>query len=273
MHKIFFDTETTGLNPDHGHRIVEIAAVEFDENGVFTGRKFHSLVNPERDVPEVVVEIHGHTYEKLLSAPKWADINDDFCEFIRGCAMFAHNADFDTNHINNEMRRANSAEKFFDIIHDVTNTQQMFRQMDPKATKDTIKSNPDINPGPENYKLDTLLDRYKIDRSSRSFHGALLDSELLAELYFTMVREAPVKIFSYDVLPPRPEVVRIPADPRRPLVVSGLSEQDLAAHRAYLETLAKSNKADPIGLLALSGGDHAMVAPAAVPVARSGYRP
>ena len=272
MHKIFFDTETTGLNPDHGHRIVEIAAVEYDEKGIFTGRKFHTLINPERDVPAEVVAIHGHTYEKLQHAPRWADINGEFCDFIRGCAMFAHNADFDTSHINAEMTRSNSPEKFFDIIHDVTNTQQVFRQMDPKRTKEDLKNNPNLDPGPENYKLDTLLARYKIDASSRVFHGALLDSELLAELYFKMVEDAPVKIYSYDVIKPRSPIARIAPDPNRPLIRVGLDSADLARHQAYLERLMQANKSDPLGWLALQSEQVASVASVSSPN-RSSLRP
>jgi len=256
MHKIFFDTETTGISHERGHRLLEIGAVEHDEKGVFTGRQFHHLINPERDVPDEVVRIHGHTYAKLKHCPKWADINDEFCEFVRGASLYAHNADFDSGFIIMEMKRCESKEKLFDIIHDITNTVSTFRAMDP---------------GHKSYNMDNMMDRYGIDRSSRTYHGALLDSQLLAELYYKVLREGKVQIHDYTTLTERAPIARIPADPNRPLIVTPVDERLMAAHREYLANMLKETKHDPIGLAALTELA-TLAAPPAAPAARA-FRP
>ncbi len=167
MREIVLDTETTGLDPNSGHRIVEIGCVEL-HNHVATGETFHTYINPERDMPEEAEAVHGLSSDFLSDKPMFADIVDQFLDFIGASPVIAHNAAFDLGFINAELTGAGkpalSAEKAIDTV-------QIARRKFPGAQ---------VN-------LDALCRRFDIDLSARVKHGALLDAELLAEVYLELI--------------------------------------------------------------------------------------
>lgn len=185
MRDIFLDTETTGLDVKGGHRIVEVAAAVY-ENGKPTGEAFHHFVDPGRVIPEDVIRVHGITNEMVRGKPRWEDINDAFCEFIRGGRILAHNADFDTGFVVMEMTRCNSRESLWSLVQDVVNTETEFRKYDP---------------GQRSYSLDSVAGRFKVDTSSRADrHGALIDVRILADTYYTVRAASQHAIFDYQAI-------------------------------------------------------------------------
>lgn len=175
MREIIYDTETTGKR--HGSdKIVEIAAIEL-ENNVPTGRVFHKLINPERDIPAEVVAIHGITNEKVKDAPTFREIMPELIEFFRGAKAVAHNSEFDEKFIDSALKEADHKESFWGIVGGTVDTLRLSRQIWVGKNESGV-----------NYKhsLDAILDRCEIDRSHRVLHGALLDAELLKEAYLFM---------------------------------------------------------------------------------------
>ena len=169
MRQIIIDTETTGLEPAKGHRIIEIGCVELIDRKL-TGNNFHRYINPGREVEAEALAIHGITNEFLHDKPIFADILSDFLGFINGAELIAHNAVFDVGFINHEMRLLTQTAKSLDTYATIFDTLVLARKMFP---------------GQRN-TLDALCKRYKIDLSSRKLHGALLDAQLLAETYLLM---------------------------------------------------------------------------------------
>ena len=167
MREIVLDTETTGLSPDNGDRIVEIGCVELI-NHVPTNNTYQVYLNPEKDMDPGAEKVHGLTNEFLLDKPKFIEIADSFLDFIGDSNLIAHNADFDINFLNSELVRAKK---------DKINNDRVV---------DTLKIARSKFPGARN-SLDALCKRFFVDNSNRSFHGALLDSELLAEVYLELV--------------------------------------------------------------------------------------
>lgn len=168
MREIVLDTETTGFEPSEGHRLVEIGCVEL-ENHLPTGRNFHVYLNPQRDVPADAARIHGLTTEFLKDKPIFTEKVDEFLTFIEGAKLVIHNAEFDMKFINHELKAAGFTKPV--PMTDVVDTLLMARQKFPGQ--------------PAN--LDALCRRFKIDNSNRKFHGALLDAELLAEVYLELM--------------------------------------------------------------------------------------
>jgi DNA polymerase III subunit epsilon len=167
MREIVFDTETTGLNPQSGDRIVELGCVELF-NHVPTGRHFHHYINPERDVPSEAFRVHGLSSEFLSDKPLFANIAKEFLEFIGDAKLIAHNASFDMNFINHELSLLG------------------FAPIDQERVIDTLVLARKRHPfGPNS--LDALCQRYGIDNSRRTKHGALLDSEILADVYLELL--------------------------------------------------------------------------------------
>ncbi len=166
MREIVLDTETTGLSPAEGHRLLEIGAVEIIHYAP-TGRVFHRLINPERDVPEDAVRVHGHTAELLRGKPVFADLVEDFLTFVGDARLVIHNAEFDLCFVNAELMRLGREPIGMDRVVD---TLALARKR---------------HPGQQN-SLDALCDRYRIDRSKRVKHGALLDAEILVEIYIEL---------------------------------------------------------------------------------------
>ena len=170
MRQIVLDTETTGLDPTLGHRIIEIAAIEM-VNRRITGRDYHCYVNPEREIDPGAMEVHGISNEFLADKPRFADIAPDFLKFIEGGELIIHNAPFDVAFLNAELEQL-GREAVTEFCEMVT---------------DTLKIARELHPGKRN-SLDALCERYAIDNSARTLHGALLDTRLLAEVYLAMTR-------------------------------------------------------------------------------------
>lgn len=171
---VVLDTETTGMNKDNGphyegHRIIEIGAVEMI-NRKLTGRYFHVYIRPDREIDPEAVAVHGITDDFLKDKPSYADVHDEFVAFINGAEMVAHNASFDAGFIDHEFRLLNKAVPILDDLCKVTDTLAMAKQ---------------LFPGKRN-NLDVLCGRYGIDNSHRTLHGALLDAEILADVYLLM---------------------------------------------------------------------------------------
>lgn len=165
--EIVLDTETTGLDPLEGHRLVEIGCVEL-HNHVPTGKVYHQYINPERDVPAEAAAVHGLTTEKLKNEPVFSQIFPDFLEFVGNAQLIIHNAEFDMKFLNYELQQV--GHNGFPMKQ-ATDTLLMARKKFPGSPA----------------SLDALCRRYNIDNSNREFHGALLDSELLAEVYLEMM--------------------------------------------------------------------------------------
>ncbi len=167
MRQVVLDTETTGLDPRQGHRIVEVAAVELDGRKVST-RSFHRYLNPEREIDEGAAAVHGLTLDRLQDEAKFIEIAPALLEFIDGAELIIHNAPFDLGFLNTELERIGLPALNNPVI-------------------DTLKVAKELHPGKKN-NLNALCDRYQIDNSHRTLHGALLDTELLAEVYLGMTR-------------------------------------------------------------------------------------
>lgn len=170
MRQIVLDTETTGLNPRNGDRVIEIGCVELD-NRVLTGNNYHRYINPERDSEEGALAVHGLTTEFLSDKPKFADIVEELREYINGAEVVIHNAPFDLGFLNAEFKRLNLP-SFSEHCGGVI---------------DTLVQAKELHPGKRN-SLDALCDRYGVSNSHRKLHGALLDAELLADVYLSMTR-------------------------------------------------------------------------------------
>ena len=169
MRQIVLDTETTGLEPRLGHRIIEIGCVEVIDRRV-TGNRYHQYINPEREIDEGAQEVHGISTAFLSDKPLFKDIADDFLNFIRGAELVIHNAPFDVGFIDHELNQLNQQNNHMGNICTVLDTLVLARKM---------------HPGQKN-NLDALCKRYDIDNSQRDLHGALLDAEILAETYLAM---------------------------------------------------------------------------------------
>lgn len=170
MRQIVLDTETTGLNPRSGDRIIEIGCVEI-LNRRLTGNNFHRYINPERDSEEGALAVHGLTTEFLSDKPKFAEIANELRDYVSGAEIIIHNAPFDLAFLDAEFERLNIP-PFAEHVAKIT---------------DTLVQAKEMHPGKRN-SLDALCDRYGVSNAHRTLHGALLDSELLAEVYLAMTR-------------------------------------------------------------------------------------
>jgi len=225
MRQIVLDTETTGLNPRSGDRIIEIGCVEII-NRRLTGNNFHHYINPERDSEEGALAVHGLTTEFLSDKPKFAEIADELRDYVRGAEIIIHNAPFDLAFLDAEFGRLGFP-RFAEHVEKVT---------------DTLVQAKEMHPGKRN-SLDALCDRYGISNAHRALHGALLDAELLAEVYLAMTRGQ--NSLTIDLAVPEPgvsseqivEVVSM-AD----IVVLKASETEMAEHEALLDRLDKEVK-------------------------------
>jgi len=220
MREIVLDTETTGLDPKDGHRIIEIGCIEL-VNYVPSGREFHKYINPERDVPEGARQVHGLSSEFLADKPLFADIADSFLEFIADSTLIIHNATFDVGFLNAELFRLPRDPISFDRVVD---TLSLARRKHPA--------------GPNS--LDALCKRYRIDLSERTKHGALLDSELLARVYMELIGGTQAALGLDEALTRGPSLtpgadmrVRKRGKPLAPRLTSAEEE----AHRQFLAEL------------------------------------
>ncbi|MFW6346360.1 MAG: DNA polymerase III subunit epsilon [Halomonas sp.] len=174
MRQIILDTETTGIDPREGHRLIEIGAVEM-VNRRLTGNTYHQFINPEREIEAEAIGVHGITNERVAGEPRFAEVADDFWAFIRGAELVIHNAPFDVGFIDHELERLNR--------------QRGEPRLGPVAEHcrilDTLQLARDKHPGQRN-NLDALCKRYEIDNGHRVLHGALLDAEILADVFLAM---------------------------------------------------------------------------------------
>lgn len=218
MREIVFDTETTGLDPLRGDRLVEIGCVEL-VNRVPTGRNFHRYLNPERDMPMEAERIHGLSAAFLSDKPRFVEVADEFAAFIGDAPMVAHNAQFDFGFINFELSACDRSPVSMERMVD---TLVLARRRHPGAK----------------HSLDALCSRYGIDRSHREKHGALLDAELLAQVYVELCGGRQIGLeLAADTLAPVPvtttvaSAIRTYREPRP----HAPTAEELAQHRAFLE--------------------------------------
>ena len=235
MRQIVLDTETTGLDSGEGHRIIEIGCVELI-NRRLTGNNYHQYVNPEREIDEGALDIHGITNESLADKPRFRDVAKDFLEYVKGAQLVIHNAPFDVGFLNYE----------FSLMAGVQETDgaDALRIEDYCTVEDTLQLARKLHPGQKN-DLDSLCKRYNIDNSQRTFHGALLDAEILADVYLGMTG-GQTGLFEDHAGPARLGVAQVEVrrlDPDRPrLLVIRASAEELQAHRAWLDELDKATE-------------------------------
>jgi DNA polymerase III subunit epsilon len=222
MRQVVLDTETTGLDPLLGHRVIEIGAVEL-VNRRATTKVFHRYLNPERDSDEAALRVHGLTAEFLRDKAKFREVVDDFLSFIDGAALVIHNAGFDLAFINHEL-------SLLDLKPVTTYCAGIV---------DTLKLAREMHPGKRN-ALDSLCERYQIDKSARTLHGALLDAQLLADVYLAMTRGQESLMIEEETLQ-----ITIAATNFQNITLSAVvltaSAQELEAHEQQLGDIVKAS--------------------------------
>jgi len=222
MRQIVLDTETTGLEPERGHRIIELAGVEL-VNRRFTGNNFHRYFNPGRESEAGALEVHGLTAEFLSDKPKFGDVAAELLDYVNGAELIIHNSAFDVAFLNRELDLAD--------LKPVTDYCA--------SVVDTLRLAKDLHPGKRN-SLDALCERYQVDNSARTLHGASLDARLLAEVYLAMTRGQESLVMEVEAA--------IPAETAEAthgklnLVVIRATKEELAEHARMLEEIDKASK-------------------------------
>lgn len=227
MRQIFLDTETTGLEHKQGHRIIEIAGVEMKSRRL-TQRHFHYYLNPDRDIDEGAQAVHGISREFLQDKPRFADIVHGFLDFVRDAELVIHNAPFDIGFLNSELALLEMAP--------VTSVCA--------GVRDTLRMAKEMHPGKKN-SLDALCARYQVDNSQRTLHGALLDAEILAEVYISMTRGQESLLMDIGGSKPAQEEnnsATFQLGERRPLRILRADDDELAEHARTLAAINKESK-------------------------------
>ena len=224
--QIVLDTETTGLNARLGDRVIEIGCVELLSRRV-TDRTFHSFVNPEREIEEGAARVHGIDREFLADKPKFAAIAAEFLDYVRGAELVIHNAVFDVEFLDRELALAGFG-KLSEYVSGVVDSLAMAR---------------DLHPAKKN-SLDALCERYTIDNSHRTVHGALLDARLLAEVYLAMTRGQESLVMELET--PAAVAIATAGIDLSLLIVLRASPEEAAAHERYLDVLEKETRAAPL---------------------------
>lgn len=226
MRQIVLDTETTGLEPSQGHRIIEIGCVEMI-NRRLTGRHYHQYIQPQREVDEGAIEVHGITNEFLADKPVFDKIVDEFFEFVEGAELVIHNAAFDIGFINHEFRLLKREIPAIDSVCSVVDSLALARRK---------------HPGQKN-NLDALCKRYGVDNSQRDLHGALLDAEILADVYLLLTGGQTNLLLGAESSSSgggeeegSSEIRRV-ASGRKPLPVIMASQEELSKHQAMLKQM------------------------------------
>lgn len=236
MRQIVLDTETTGLSPNKGDRIVEVGCVEL-VNRKLTGRHFHYYINPERDIPDEVVAVHGIDNEKVKDSPKFRDIALEFWEYAKGAELVIHNAAFDMGFLEMEFERLRQE-----------GHSQFGKLRDVCTVLDTLQLAREKHPGAK-ASLDALCKRYGIDNSHRTLHGALLDSEILAEVYLMMTGGQTALILDEEE-DTQTEQVSFDAshvlESSEPLMKVIPTAEEKAAHEAMLAVIEKACDGEPL---------------------------
>jgi DNA polymerase-3 subunit epsilon len=223
MRQIVLDTETTGLEASMGHRVIEIAGVEI-VNRRLTRRHFHKYLNPERDIEFGALQVHGLTLEFLQDKPRFREIASELLDFVGDAELIIHNAPFDVAFLDRELALA-GLKPILGYCPVVTDTLRMAR---------------DLHPGKRN-SLDALCERYQVDNSARTLHGALLDAELLAEVYLAMTRGQETLVMDLG-LPERSSADLDVGEAVAELMVIMASAEELEQHRCRLEEIDKASK-------------------------------
>jgi len=233
MRQIVLDTETTGLSPSQGHRIIEIGCLELIDRRL-TGREFHCFLHPDREIDEAAQRVHGISLDDLETAPRFAEIADEFLLFITDAELIIHNADFDVGFLEHELKLMGHAQPKVTEYASVLDTLALARKM---------------HPGQRN-SLDALCKRYEVDASNRDVHGALIDSDLLSRVYLAMTGGQTALSLDADAAggghAGDPVGGRHAGDPvggghagdSLKLVVIKASKEEAAAHEALLEKIA-----------------------------------
>jgi DNA polymerase-3 subunit epsilon len=226
MRQVVLDTETTGLEVEQRHRVIEIGCVEL-VNRRLTGRTYHQYLNPERDIDPGAEAVHGLSRERLAKEPVFARVHGEFLEFIRDAELIIHNAPFDVAFLNAELARIDAPDKIHEVCR-VLDSLALARQM---------------HPGQRN-NLDALCKRYSVDNSHRDYHGALLDARILAEVYLAMTGGQANLTLSAESHGARSRArpgsaARAPADRR--IIVIRAGAEELAAHEHVLALLDKAS--------------------------------
>ena len=228
MRQIVLDTETTGLEPELNHRIIEIGCVEL-VNRRATGRTFHRYLNPERDIDDGALAVHGISRTELDGQPRFGEIADELLGFISGAELVIHNAAFDVAFLDAELGRLGGAPRQLGALCQVLDTLALARE---------------LHPGQRN-SLDALCKRYDIDNSARELHGALLDARILADVYLAMTGgQAALELIESDNAARAADGsrgVRVPVRTAVPLPVLSASAVELAAHEAMLAIITKAS--------------------------------
>ena len=225
MRQIYLDTETTGLLPEEGHRVIEIGCIEMVNRRV-TGSNLHLYLNPERDIDIAASEIHGITLDQLQDKPRFGDIAQQFVEFVSGAEIIIHNAAFDMGFLESELARANCP-PLRQQLSNVVDTYQMAKVLHPGKRK----------------SLDALCERYGISNAHRTHHGALLDAGLLAEVFLAMTQGQ--ETLEINVETKREAGTQLEHWPPRLLAVFA-SPVELALHETALDLIAKESKQMPL---------------------------
>lgn len=220
MRQIVLDTETTGLEPEDGHRIIEIGCLELIDRRL-SGRQFHRYINPERSVEAGALTVHGLSDEFLSDKPLFAEIADEFIDFIRDGELLIHNAPFDVGFLDSELARLDGAPRIASVAR----------------VQDTLAMARELHPGQRN-SLDALCRRYEVDNTNRKLHGALLDSELLAEVYLMMTGGQVALGLDLDGAASGGIDPSVPTFDTAALVRKRADGADLEAHRALLDKIA-----------------------------------
>ena len=223
MRQIFLDTETTGLSAENGDRIIEIGCVEL-LNRKLTGNNLHFYVNPERDSHEDALKVHGISNEFLKDKPKFADIAEQLLEYVQGAEIIIHNAPFDIGFLNKELELLGK-KPFTTVVESVTDSLAMAKE---------------LFPGKRN-SLDALCDRLEVDNSGRTLHGALLDAELLADVYINMTRGQDALLMEVETTGPANGNTKLADISQLKLPIIKASEQELAQHEDVLAQLDKAS--------------------------------
>ena len=221
MRQIFLDTETTGLDPNQGHRVIEIGAIEMN-NRQLTKNHYHTYLNPKRNIDQAAQDVHGITAEFLQDKPLFKDVASDFINFIKGSEIIIHNAPFDVGFLNMELGKIN------------------LDKLESYSTSifDTLKLAKEIRPGQRN-NLDALCKAYDVDNTSRAFHGALLDAQLLGDVYIGMTRGQ--EVFSIDFIQ-NSESLNLADINQDELFVVNPSSTELQAHDKFISNLETDNE-------------------------------
>ena len=234
LKQIILDTETTGLDPKSGHRVIEIGCIELI-NRKFTGEQFHVYLNPDRDSEEGALKVHGLTTEFLSDKPRFNEIYDDFIKFIDKSELLIHNAEFDVKFLDHEIKLlSKKLPSISNCVSKITDTLQIAREK---------------HPGQRN-SLDALVKRYEIGGYDRELHGALLDSQILGDVYLSMTGGQSALNFS-DINDENPSAADQGNNKEHldlNLRVIELSDEEKNAHKEYLLRMKEETGTDPIGL-------------------------